>query len=165
VLKLKLISLSSAKNMTNSKNKTIHSLNIQNEVTTINEENGISKNDCDKGNQYLFIDLISIINQQYELESILNPFNKLFFCSFSFIYQSNDFILIFLEFGQSSGSCSTWSNTSFLDNSISISKQAPSYGCKNCKVVADIGTQNWSNFFYWDLTHGISSIFRTVIVT
>jgi hypothetical protein len=82
-------------------------LNIHAEVTTINEENGISKNDCDKGNQYLFIDLISIINQQYELESILNPFNKLSFCSFSFIYQSDDSILIFLEFGQSSGSCST----------------------------------------------------------
>jgi hypothetical protein len=99
----------------------------------------------------LFIDLISIINQQYELELILNLFNKLFFCSFSFIYQSDNFILIFLEFGQSNGSCSTWFNISFSDNSISISKQAPSDGCKNCKVVADIDTQNWSNFFYWDL--------------
>jgi hypothetical protein len=71
--------LASVKNMTNFKNKTIHALNIQNEVTTINEENGISKNDCDKGNQYLFIDLISINNQQYELESIRSPFNKLYF--------------------------------------------------------------------------------------
>jgi hypothetical protein len=71
--------LASVKNMKNFKNKTIHSLNIQNEVTTINEENGISKNDCDKGNQYLFIDLTSINNQQYELESILSPFNKLSF--------------------------------------------------------------------------------------
>jgi hypothetical protein len=43
--------LPSVKNTTNSKSKTIHLLNIQNEVTSINEETGISKNDCDKGNQ------------------------------------------------------------------------------------------------------------------
>jgi hypothetical protein len=43
--------LSSVKNTTNSKNKTIHSLNIQNEISSIHEETGISKNDCDKGNQ------------------------------------------------------------------------------------------------------------------